>query len=180
MRTESGELVVGEPDVAAVTGSRPSLEELYRRHVGRAVALGRLLTGDPFVAEDLAHEAFLRAAGRFGRLRDPGLFEAYLLRAVVNLSRSRFRRLRIERAYLHSHRPSNAAPAEYVSEDRDLVWSSILQLPYRQRAAIVLRYYEDLSEEETGQIMRCSARAVNALVSRAMASLRASLIEEKR
>jgi RNA polymerase sigma-70 factor (sigma-E family) len=180
VKIESGELAVGEPEAAGAGSSRPSLEELYRRHVGRAVALGRLLTGDPHLAEDLAHEAFLRAAGRFGRLKDPGLFEGYLLRAVVNLSRSRFRRLRIERAYLRSHRAPNTATPEYVSEERDLVWSAILRLPHRQRAAIVLRYYEDQSEEQTGQILRCSTRAVNALVSRAMASLRASLIEEDR
>jgi RNA polymerase sigma factor (sigma-70 family) len=164
--------------VADATGARPSLEELYERHVGRAVALARVLTGDPHLAEDVAHEAFLRVAGRFGRLREPASFEAYLCRAVVNLCRGRFRRLRVERAYLRSRRASDVAKTEYVPEERDRVWSAILRLPYRQRAAIVLRYYEDLSEERTGEILRCSARAVNALVSRAMVSLRVTLGEE--
>ena len=58
------------------------------------------------------------------------------------------------------------------ADDRDQVWSFIKGLPYRQRAALVLRYWEDLSEGQIGEILRCSPRAVNALLSRAKEQLR--------
>jgi len=85
----------------AVTGSVSSrrVAELYERHVGRAVALA-VLVGDRDTAEDIAHEAFIRTAGRLAGLRDPSAFEAYLRRTVVNLCRARARRASIERRYL--------------------------------------------------------------------------------
>lgn len=157
-----------------------NLAELYERHVGRSVGLARLLTGDRDVAEDLAHEAFLRVAGRFRHLRAPGAFESYLRRTVVNLCRARFRRLRVERAWLR-RQPRNeplAHPA-YDPDDRQAVWHALERLPYRQRAAIVLRYYEDLSVGQTGDVLRCSTRAANSLLARAMATLRKELPEEE-
>jgi RNA polymerase sigma factor (sigma-70 family) len=166
--------------MGGASASRAPLGELYERHVGRAVSLARLLTGDPQLSEDLAHDAFLRVAGRFGTLRDPATFETYLQRTVVNLCRARFRRLRVERAFMSRGATATVAPNPYSPEDRDEVWSAILRLPYRQRAAIVLRFYEDLSEQQSGEILRCSPRAVNALVSGAMASLRDQLTEEER
>jgi RNA polymerase sigma-70 factor (sigma-E family) len=150
------------------------LAELYERHVGKAVGLARLLTGDPEAAEDLAHEAFLRVAGRFGHLRHSEAFEPYLQRTVVNLCRARFRRLRVERAWLR-RQPRDEPPARlaYDPDDRAAVWRALERLPYRQRAAIVLRYYEDLSVEQTGEALGCSTRAANSLLARAMAELRA-------
>jgi RNA polymerase sigma factor (sigma-70 family) len=155
------------------------LEELYRRHVGRAVSLAGLMTGDYDAAEDIAHDAFIRVAGRFGHLRDEAAFEAYYRRAVVNLCRARFRRLRLERAYVRRHATGTAeVVADHEPEERDLLWAAIERLPHRQRLAVVLRFYEDLSEDQTGQVLHCSARAVNSLVSRAMAQLRADVEEE--
>jgi RNA polymerase sigma factor (sigma-70 family) len=155
-----------------------SLEELYERHVGRAVALARLLTGDPSVAEDVAHDAFLRVTGRFGHLREPAAFEGYLRRTVVNLCRMRLRRARLER--MTPTAADQASPAGSGVEEREVVRSALLSLPQRQRTAIVLRFYEDLSERQTAELMRCSPRAVNALVSRAMVALRTALTEEER
>jgi RNA polymerase sigma factor (sigma-70 family) len=156
------------------------LADLYERHVGQAVGLARVLTGEREVAEDLAHEAFIRVAGRFRHLRRPGAFEAYLRRTVVNLCRARFRRLRVERAWLQ-RQPSGEpeARADYDPDDREAVWRAIVRLPYRQRAAVVLRYYEDLSVAETGEALRCSTRAANSLLARAMAALRTELSKEE-
>lgn len=64
------------------------LATLYERHVPRAVALARLLTDDDHLAEDVAHDAFIRVAGRFADLRRPDAFEAYLRKAVVNRCRA--------------------------------------------------------------------------------------------
>ena len=156
------------------------LGELYERHVGRAVALARVLTGEPHLAEDLAHDAFVRVAGRFGHLRHPDAFDAYLRRAVLNLCRARWRRLRLERAWERRQAGrEDPAPAAYDSQERDTVWRAIGCLPYRQRAAVVLRYYEDLSVESVAEVLGCSTRAARSLLARAMATLRQTLKEEE-
>jgi RNA polymerase sigma-70 factor (sigma-E family) len=163
-------------DIPASGFAAPArLAELYERHVGRAIGLARLLSGDPSAAEDIAHEAFIRSAGRLRGLRDAAAFEAYLQRTVVNLCRARWRRMAVEQRYL---RRAMEQPVDHGSseiEDRDVLWTALQELPERQRAAVVLRYYEDLPEERVGDVLRCSPRAVNALVSRSMAALRARL-----
>jgi RNA polymerase sigma-70 factor (sigma-E family) len=152
------------------------LGELYARHAGAATGLAYLLTGDRFLAEDLAQEAFVRLAGRFRHLRDAGAFEAYLRRTVVNLFTSQLRRRRLERAFLKRE----AARVEPRHEDpdiasRDELWSAVQRLPERQRAAVVLRYYEDLSEREVALTMGCSGAAAKSLIARGMQALRADV-----
>jgi RNA polymerase sigma-70 factor (sigma-E family) len=148
------------------------LAALYEEHVGRAVGLATLLTGDRHVAEDIGHDAFLKVAGRFGDLRDPQAFGAYLRRTVVNMCRARARRQGRERDALDREVRIEVVDPDRTAEDRDQLWPAIRRLPYRQRAAVVLRYWEDLSEAQIAATMRCSPRAVNALLSRAMAMLR--------
>jgi RNA polymerase sigma factor (sigma-70 family) len=154
------------------------LAELYERHVGRAVGLARVLTGDHAVAEDLAHEAFIRSASRLGALRDPARFEAYLLRAVVNLARSRARRRRIEIAFIQRHRPAEAMPP-VDAETGTVIRQALLRLPVRQRAAVTLRYFDDLSESQVAAALGCSPKAVNDLVRRAREQLRRELRDEE-
>lgn len=154
-----------------------ALAEVYQRHVGRMIGLARLLTGDAHAAEDIAHDAFIRSAARLGALRDSGRFEAYLLRAVVNLCHSRGRRRAIEGEWLRRARPPDPVRA-HAPEERDEVWAAVLTLPRRQREAVVLRFYEDLTEERIGQVLGCSSKAVNGLIDRAKGTLRAALIEQ--
>src|SRR2546423_9163703 len=80
------------------------LDDLYRRHAPDAVRLAYLLTGDRALAEDLVQEAFVRMFGRFRDLRNPDAFGAYLRKTVVNLTRSHFRRVKVERAYVARQR----------------------------------------------------------------------------
>lgn len=153
------------------------LEELYVQHLPRAVGLAYLLTGDRDRAQDLAQEAFVRLAGRFRHLRDPQAFGAYLRKTVVNLHLSGLRRLQVERAYMERHR---ADVVEMRSEMPDVparrdLWGLLQALPARQRAAVVLRYYEDLSERDAAEILRCSVAAVKSLVTRGMETLRDQL-----
>src|SRR3982751_6567866 len=82
------------------TTETSKLGELYVRYADGAVRLAYLMTGDLSLAEDLVQDDLVRSAGRLVHLRDPGAFEAYLRKAVVNLSRSHFRRKRVERSYL--------------------------------------------------------------------------------
>jgi RNA polymerase sigma-70 factor (sigma-E family) len=155
----------------AVTDGR--LEELYRLHVADAVRLAYLLCGSRPLAEDLVHEAFLRLFGRFRDLRDPGAFPWYLRRTVVNLVHSHFRRARVEQRYLErTRRERSDATGSPEPAERDELWRALRMLPERQRTAIVLRYYEDLSEIQTAEVMRCPVGTVKSLVSRGMGRLR--------
>jgi RNA polymerase sigma-70 factor (sigma-E family) len=151
------------------------LGELYARYGPGAARLAYLLTGDRPTAEDLAQEAFVRVFGRFRDLRDPGSFEWYLRRTVVNLANSHFRRLRSEREYVQRRRvpPSPQSMPDVAS--RLELWRALQQLPRRQRAAIVLRFYEDLSEAATAEVLRCPAGTVKSLVSRGLARLRSEV-----
>jgi RNA polymerase sigma factor (sigma-70 family) len=156
------------------------LAHLYADHIQRARALARALTGDNQLAEDFAQDAFIATAGRFHHLRKPDAFDAYLRKAVVNRCRQHFRRARLERESVRAFDRGAGHPESGSSfEDRDELWITIQRLPYRQRAAIVLRYYEDLSESGVGEVLRCSRRAVNSLISRAMATLREQVGHER-
>jgi RNA polymerase sigma factor (sigma-70 family) len=158
-----------------VSAAAPFLAALYEEHVGRATALATLLTGDESVAEDIAHDAFLRAAGRFRHLREPEAFGAYLRRTVVNACRARARRARRERLFLQRAWRIRGIEPDTSADDRDELLPLIKALPYRQRTALVLRYWDDLSEAQIADILRTSPRAVNALLSRAMGTLRSGI-----
>ena len=155
----------------AESGGR--LAELYARHAAEAIRLAYFLTGDRLLAEDLVQDAFVKLAGRLVHLRDPGAFDAYLRRTVVNLANSSFRRKRVEREYL---RRSAAEPAPVANahdtDRRDELWADLQRLPARQRTAIVLRIYEDLPEARVAEILGCRPGTVRSLVSRGLAQLR--------
>lgn len=154
---------------------RSLLGELYVRHAPEGIRLAFLLTGDRALAEDLVQEAFARLVGRLRHLRDPGAFGHYLRRTIVNLATSHFRRRRVERAYLE-RLARDPVPGTNPNEDLDqTMHEALLALPERQRAAIVLRFYEDLSDVQTAEVLRCSAGTVRSLVSRGMRTLRSSL-----
>jgi RNA polymerase sigma-70 factor (sigma-E family) len=161
------------------------LGELYREHAEQAMRLAYLLTGDRVLAEDLVQEAFVRVAGRFAHLRDPDAFGAYLRRSVVNLANSHFRRRRVERAYLSratsdSSIGAGIGPAGPSVEDRDQLWHALGRLPQRQRAAIVLRYYEDLSEARIAELLRCRPGTVKSLLSRGLEAMRTDIGGDER
>lgn len=166
------------PEDRTRTGDR--LAELYERHAPAAGRLAFLLTGDRTTAEDLVQDAFVRVVGRFAHLRVPDAFDAYLRRTIVNLHTSQLRRRRVERAYLERRRRASEAgdPTPDVGE-REALWRAVLELPPRQRAAIVLRFYEDLSEQQTAEILRCSTAAAKSLIARAMETLRRRVRNEE-
>ena len=145
--------------------STGSLEDLYERTAPGALRLAYFLSGDRELAQDLVQDAFARVAGRFHHLRKPDAFEPYLRRTIVNLFTSQLRRRRLERAYLAAERPNPPTDLEIAEiAERDRVWQALGTLPQRQRAAVVLRFYEDLSEREAAEVLGCSAGAVNSLV----------------
>jgi RNA polymerase sigma-70 factor (sigma-E family) len=159
-----------------------SLEDLYVRHLPESTRLAFLLTRDAASAEDLAQEAFIKAAGRLRNLRHPGAFDAYLRRTVVNLCMSFHRREKVARTYAERERAwaSGRVPASKLPdvETTDEIRTALADLPPRQRAAIVLRFYADLTESQIADSLGCSVGAARALVFRAMETLRDRIGDE--
>jgi RNA polymerase sigma-70 factor (sigma-E family) len=156
------------------------LGELYSVHAPGAIRLAYLLTGDKELAQDLVQEAFVKMMSRFQDLRKPVAFESYLRRTVVNLSKKHWRRLAVERRHRLLQEADISQKVVHLPDvaTSEAQWEALQQLPARQRAAVVLRFYEDLSEHQTAQVLGCSSGAVKLLVARAMKSLRASSVVE--
>ena len=168
--------MVGSQEGTAVAEPKGELADLYVRHVPSANRLAFLLTGDRSQSEDLVHDAFVRCVGRFGHLRAHEAFDAYLRRTIVNLHTSRLRRVRVERAFLSKEAARGGGAEDHsafrTSPRARTCGGGCQTLPPRQRAVLVLRYYEDLSERETADALRCSVAAVKSLTARATSALR--------
>ena len=155
------------------------MDALYRAHAAEALRLGYLLTGDRGLAEDLVQDAFVKVLGRFHDLRNRDAFWWYLRRTIVNLSTSYFRRRGVERAWLARQRQDEAAaPAPHDLAERDRLRTALMTLRPEQRAAIVLRFYEDLSEADTAEALGMPLGTVKSTVSRGLERLRHELPEE--
>lgn len=139
------------------------------------VRLGYGLTGDRQLAEDLAQTAFARAYASWGRVRLADNPDAYLRRIVINANSSRFRKMRVPEVLTEAVPDLVAASdGRQWHCDRDALVTALLQLPYGQRAAVVLRYWLDLTETETAAILGCSVGNVKSQASRALSKLRTS------
>ena len=160
------------------TGER-GIEALYRAHAAEAQRLAYLLTGDRSLAEDLVQDAFVKVLGRFRDLRNRDAFWWYLRRTIVNLSTSHFRRRRVERAWLERQHPPAAAPLPHDLGDRERLREALMSLRPEQRAAIVLRFYEDLSLADTAEALDMPIGTVKSTVSRGLERLREQLPEEE-
>ncbi len=147
------------------------LTSLYEAEAAAAARLAYVLTGDRDAAEDIAHDAFVRIGRKLFGLRDPERSRFYLYRTVVNLCRGRGRRLRIERAALQKL-PKNERHQGSDFTDEDEMWRALLRLPLRQRTALFLRYYRDLSEAQAAEVLECSLGAVKSLINRGLKELR--------
>ena len=167
--------------VAGREGAR--LEELYATHAPAGLRLAILLTGDHHRAEDLVQDAFVRITGRFGHLRFREAFGSYLNRTIVNLAKDHGRRSNLERRELQKERDAVARAEQPSMPDlagRKEILDVLLLLPYRQRAAVVLRYYQDFSEQQVADTLGCSYPAARSLVTRGMETLRKQLRGELR
>lgn len=145
-------------------------EEFVRSRSGALVRFGFLLTGDRGVAEDLLQEVLAALYLRWRRTDAP---EAYARKALVNRATNHWRRRRRRpEAPLPEHLDVAVPdPTDRVGGDA-LVLAALRELPARQRATVVLRYVEDLSEAETARLMRCSTGTVKSNAARGLARLR--------
>jgi RNA polymerase sigma factor (sigma-70 family) len=159
------------PDGAGtIDGPRPGgFDAFYRAHYESLVRLGFLLTTSEEVARDLVHDVFVRVYGRFDGLDDP---LPYLRRCVVNASRSWHRRRQLEWA-----RANAADRAPDAVFEADELFDVLGRLPPRQRAAIVLRFYEQMNDSEIAALLHCRPGTVVSLVHRGCARLRTAMAE---
>ncbi len=156
------------------------LTELYAQHYRRLVRSALLLVRDVPTAEEVVQDAFVSMNDAWQRLRDAENALAYVRQAVVNRSRSVLRHQMVIERNLEKP-PPDAASAEHgalVSLERAAVVTALHHLTARQREAIVLRYYADLSEAEIAVAMGISRGAVKSHTARGMAALRAALEPE--
>ena len=153
---------------------------LYATHYRSLVRLAALLVRDVATAEEVVQDSFVAMHGGWHRLRDSEKAFSYLRQSVVNRSRSVLRhRVVVDR---NAPKPAPDMPsAEHGAIallERSAVVSALRTLPPRQREALVLRYYGDLSEAQIASVMGISRGAVKSHTARAMSALRSVLERE--
>jgi RNA polymerase sigma-70 factor (sigma-E family) len=148
------------------------LDRLYRKHAPGALRFAVMLTGDRPLSEDLVQEAFVRVAAKLHVLRDPSAFNAYLTRAVANLAKSHFRHQEVAKRHVRAIDASALIVDPVDVPTNDAVLIALRTLPMQQRAVLVLRYYNDLSQDEIARVLDCPVGTVKSQISRALARLR--------
>jgi RNA polymerase sigma-70 factor (sigma-E family) len=138
--------------------------ECYAELRPEMVRLASAITGSPDIAQDLVQDAFVRLHGAWARVHDP---RAYLRRAVVNACHSHHRRRRVERRHA-----ALAGPESVGSLNANELSDALDALPYRQRAALVLRFYTDLSDVDIASTLGCRPGTVASLIHRGLEQLR--------
>ena len=157
---------------------------LYAEHALGLTRLALIMTGDRHTAEDIVQDAFCGLHSRWDKLRDPAKALSYVRSAVLNGCRTEFRRARSALGSpgsedYEAHLPSawSAESAALASEERREVLRALLKLPTRQREALLLRYFLDLSEADTAAAMHVSRGTAKSTVARGLSALRVLLGE---
>lgn len=175
-----------DPDLLLVrragAGDGEACAALVNRHLARIHALGVRLLGNRAEAEEVAQETFLRAwrqapVWREGEAR----FSAWLHRVAVNLCRDRLRRRRETPLEEAGDMASDAAPPGVTLQERSVavrVAAALGRLPERQREALVLCYYQEMSNKEAAAVMGIGVEALESLLARGRRRLKEMLIDE--
>jgi RNA polymerase sigma-70 factor (sigma-E family) len=148
-----------DPAATYVDGS---FEALYAAEATAMSRLAYLLVGQPEQAQELVHDAFARLYERWDRVDNPG---AYLRTCVVNGCKDSLRRRRLADRERPDPRPDAHLGADHLVD-------ALAGLPHRERAALVLRYYEDRSEADIAQLLGVRPGTVKSLLHRGLAHLR--------
>lgn len=150
-----------------------TLEAMYVRYAPDAKRLAYLITRNDDDADDLVQDAFVRVGARLHHMRHREAFWTYLRTTVIHLAISRRRRAAQEDSIRRSVAGASVEPSGHdeIATRRDM-FTRIGGLPTAHRAAVVLRYYEDLSVDEIGRIMHASNGTVRSWLSRATRELR--------
>jgi RNA polymerase sigma-70 factor (sigma-E family) len=172
-------------DTTETSQAEPSRQQEFGQFMtARWPGLVRLaygLTGDRWLAEDIAQAALASAYAAWWRVRRADDPDAYVRRILINTSHRRFRRRRVTE---QAHEPEQLAnspladapvadPAELIGE-RSALLAALRELPTRQRAIVLLRYWDDLSDAQVAAVLGCAPGTVRSQASRALAKLRGS------
>ncbi|MFD8600802.1 RNA polymerase subunit sigma-24 [Streptomyces sp. TSRI0445] len=135
----------------------------------------RSLTANPCDAEDLLQTALAKTYVAWERIEDHRALDGYVRRALLNTRTSQWRKRKVDEFACEELPERENLPTPDPAEQQslhDAMWRAVLKLPDRQRAMVVLRYYEDLSEAQTAEVLGVSIGTVKSAVSRALGKLR--------
>jgi RNA polymerase sigma-70 factor (sigma-E family) len=169
--------VMGAPTAKLAWDADQAVTQLYSNHYRSLVRLAGLLVRDVQTAEEVVQDCFIAMHDGWHRLREEDKALSYLKQAVVNRSRSVLR----HRSVMDRNAPKPAPDMPSAEQgaiaqlERTEVIAALRSLPDRQRQALVLRYYADLSEAQIAEMMGISKGAVKSHTARGMSSLRAVL-----
>ncbi|GEJ99620.1 SigE family RNA polymerase sigma factor [Streptomyces sp. NPDC003388] len=161
---------------ARQTHSFPSFTSYVRARQPVLLRTARSLTANPSDAEDLLQTALAKTYVAWERIEDHRALDGYVRRALLNTRTSQWRKRRVDEFACDELPEPEPAPGAGDPAERqalhDAMWRAIARLPARQRAMVVLRYYEDLSEAQTAEVLGVSVGTVKSAVSRALGKLR--------
>jgi RNA polymerase sigma-70 factor (sigma-E family) len=168
----------GMSDVGTVADAGLAVTELYQAHALGLTRLAFVMLGDRQAAEDVVQEAFYGLYRAWGRLPDHGNVLGYLRVSVLNGCRSAVRRARRVPRPLAVPPAASTEAVVLVGEQQRAAVAALRRLPPRQREAVVLRYFADLSEREIALAMGVSRGTVKSTTARALAALGRMLQED--
>jgi RNA polymerase sigma factor (sigma-70 family) len=148
-----------------------ALDRAYQAHHLGLVRLATLLVTEQAVAEDLVHDVFVRARAPITGMEEREVYP-YLRRSVLNAWRNQHRHALVEERALPRLTPVPQPDPTAAVDDRQVLWHAIAALPERQRAVLVLRYYEDLPDLDIAQLLGCAQVTVRSQAKRALDKLR--------
>jgi RNA polymerase sigma-70 factor (sigma-E family) len=137
-----------------------------------------LLTGDAQQAEELVQDTLVRLYQKWDRVESADVPLAYVRRALTNGYINQKRR-GVRRELAYEDVPDHVEPYDPVEQlaDRDQIWAGLRHLSERQRAALVLRFFEDMSDEDAAATLGCRVGTVRSLISRGLVALRGQMTE---
>ncbi|MFF9034050.1 SigE family RNA polymerase sigma factor [Streptomyces sp. NPDC014892] len=164
------------PTLSGLTDlSYPSFAAYVKARQPVLLRTARSLTANPCDAEDLLQTALAKTYVAWERIEDHRALDGYVRRALLNTRTSQWRKRKVDEfACDELPEPEGVQAADPAEQQalHDAMWRAIMKLPARQRAMVVLRYYEDLSEVQTAEVLGVSVGTVKSAVSRALGKLR--------
>jgi len=157
-------------------------EEFADSRLGALLRYAVMLTGDLHTAQDLVQDTMVRVQLNWRRVAGSDSPDGYVRKMLTNQFIDLRRGSWLRRVLLRAEPdPVRAVPFDHADEtaERDRVWGMLAKLPRQQRAVLVLRYYEDLPDADIAEVLGCAVGTVRSSISRALATLRADLVEAR-
>ena len=165
--------------VEVLVRSEVGFAGFVREHTPALLRTAYLLTGNAQSAEELVQDTLVRLYPKWDRVEGADVPLAYVRRSVANGYINQQRRAS-RREFAYDDVPERIDPYDAVNQlaDRDQIWAGLRHLPQRQRAALVLRFFEDLTDEESAAALGCRVGTVGSLISRGLATLREQMAQQ--